>query len=220
MNNRTTATLIVLLLIGIPFVYAAWLYPSLPSVIPIHFNFRGEADGFGPKDSIFIAPGILGAASLFVYFVLANAKSLDPKRYEKVETSVLRNFAVVMTGFLTCLSIVILFASTHPGTPINKILLPLLGFGFLGLGVYMPKFEQNYFAGLRFPWTLENENNWKATHLYAGKLWKMGGLVIIVFTIILPPVAGFVTFITITASLVIASALFSYRMFKNGNQVK
>ena len=34
------ALIYVLLLIGIPFIYAAYLYPSLPEIIPIHFNIN------------------------------------------------------------------------------------------------------------------------------------------------------------------------------------
>ena len=64
------ALIYVLLLIGIPFIYAAYLYPSLPEIIPLHFNIKGEADGFGGKDSIYLGPSITGIASLFTYLFL------------------------------------------------------------------------------------------------------------------------------------------------------
>ena len=46
------------------------------------------------------------------------------------------------------------------------------------IGNYMHTIKPNYFAGLRLPWTLNNEDNWRKTHLLAGKLWFVGGLVI------------------------------------------
>jgi len=52
----------------------------------------------------------------------------------------------------------------------------LLGFAFAGMGIYMPKLKQNYYAGFKLPWTLESEENWNATHRLAGKIWPVGGL--------------------------------------------
>jgi hypothetical protein len=41
--------------------------PALPSIVPIHFNFDGEADGFGSKYMIWIIFGI----SLVIYIGLS-----------------------------------------------------------------------------------------------------------------------------------------------------
>lgn len=38
------------------FVVPAIYYNSLPDTIPIHFNSKGEADGFGPKYYVWILP--------------------------------------------------------------------------------------------------------------------------------------------------------------------
>ncbi|NBX28404.1 MAG: DUF1648 domain-containing protein, partial [Chitinophagia bacterium] len=50
MKKSTPNLFIALVLIAIPFGYAAFIYSSLPATIPIHFNYKGEADGFGGKD--------------------------------------------------------------------------------------------------------------------------------------------------------------------------
>lgn len=34
-------------------------YSEIPEEIPIHFNYKGEADGFGPKSSMLISLGVL-----------------------------------------------------------------------------------------------------------------------------------------------------------------
>ena len=84
----------------------------------------------------------------------------------------------------------------------------------------MPKLHQNYFAGFKLPWTLENIDNWDATHKVAGKVWLYGGMVQAIGAIALPSAAGFIVFIAVTAVMIIVPTLFSYRLFKNGNQIK
>ena len=211
--------LYVLVIIGIPFIYAAYLYPSLPEIIPTHFNIKGEADGFGGKDSIYLGPIIMGVASLFTYFLLANIKKFDPKRTEKIDDGLFRKFGFFTALFLSALSMVILYATTHQGISIEKLLFPIMGLAFAALGVYMPKLKQNYFAGFKLPWTLENVDNWNATHKIAGKVWLYGGVIQFFAGLVFSSVASFVIFFIAMVVMVLVPTIYSYRMFKNGNVV-
>jgi len=209
----------VLVLIGIPFIYAAYLYPSLPEIIPTHFNLKGEADGFGGKDSIYLGPIIMGVTSLFTYFLLTNIKKIDPKRNEQVEDGLFQKFGFFTVLFLSALSMVILYATTHQGISIEKLLFPIMGLTFAALGVYMPKLKQNYFAGFKLPWTLENVDNWNATHKIAGKVWLYGGVIQFFAGMVFSSVASFVIFFIAMVVMVLVPTIYSYRMFKNGNKV-
>ena len=209
----------VLVLIGIPFIYAAYLYPSLPEIIPTHFNLKGEADGFGGKDSIYLGPIIMGVTSLFTYFLLTNIKKIDPKRNEQVEDGLFQKFGFFTVLFLSALSMVILYATTHQGISIEKLLFPIMGLAFAALGVYMPKLKQNYFAGFKLPWTLENVDNWNATHKIAGKVWLYGGVIQFFAGLVFSSVASFVIFFIAMVVMVLVPTIYSYRMFKNGNKL-
>ena len=209
----------VLLLIGIPFIYAAYLYPSLPEIIPTHFNIKGEADGFGGKDSIYVGPSIMGMASLFTYFFLTYIKKIDPKRAEQMEDGLFQKFGFFTVLFLTALSMVILYTTTHQGISIEKLLFPMMGLAFAGMGLYMPKIKQNYFAGFKLPWTLDNEDNWNATHKIAGKVWLYGGVIQFFAGLVFSSVASFVIFFIAMVVMVLVPTIYSYRMFKNGNVV-
>jgi uncharacterized membrane protein len=219
MNNKKMVLIYVLLLIGIPFIYAAYLYPSLPEIIPTHFNIKGEADGFGGKDSIYLGPSIMGMASLFTYFFLTYIKKIDPKRNEQIEDGLFQKFGFFTVLFLTALSMVILYATTHQGISIEKLLFPMMGLAFAGLGLYMPKIKQNYFAGFKLPWTLDNEDNWNATHKIAGKVWLYGGVIQFFAGLVFSSVASFVIFFIAMVVMVLVPTIYSYRMFKNGNVV-
>ena len=209
----------VLLLICLPFAYAVYLYSSLPVSIPTHFNLEGQADSYGRRNSIFLAPCILGGASLLVYLLLSNITKIDPKRYQKTDTGLYRNFALFMVAFLGCLSLGILYISSHPGFQFEKFLLPSIGLLLAAIGVFMPRFHQNYFVGLRLPWTLDNEDNWNATHRMAGKVWIAGGICMALTGFLLnKEMAGYFFFIMLIIMIAIP-VVFSYNMFKNGNKI-
>ena len=221
MNTRKYGPWLVALLIIAPFIYGALIFPQLPSKIPTHFNIEGKADAWGGPSSIFIGPGIMGAVSIFVFVLLSNLKKFDPKKYDEANDTLYKNFAVLTVAFLSILSTIIIYSSTHADQiNIGKLLLPLVGLSFAGLGWYMPKFKQNYFVGFKLPWTLENVDNWNETHKVASKYWIYGGLFQAIITFVLPMKFGFIGFMLATAVMVIVPSVFSYRMFKNGNQIK
>ena len=47
------------------------------------------------------------------------------------------------------------------------------------IGNYLPKTRRNYTIGIRITWTLENDENWRKTHRLAGKIWVLGGLLLL-----------------------------------------
>jgi uncharacterized membrane protein len=220
MKTKKYGLWLVALLIIAPFIYGALIYPHLPSQIPTHFNIEGKADAWGGPSSIFIGPGIMGAVSIFVYVLMSNLKSFDPKKYDEANDTLYSNFAVLTVAFLSALSTIIIYSSTHADEiNVGKLILPLVGLSFAGLGWYMPKFKQNYFVGFKLPWTLENETNWDETHKVAGKLWIYGGLFQAVVTFILPMKFGMIAFMLAIAVMVIIPSVFSYRLFKKGNTI-
>ena len=219
MKNSTKNLILALLLIAAPFAYAAYVYPSLPDTIPTHFNIKGEADAYGGKDSIFLGPGIMAVVGLFVFVLLSNIKSFDPKRYKAVDDGLYKKFALFTVAFLSTISCIIVFSASNHSITIGKLLLPAVGLAFAGFGWYMPKLHQNYFAGFKLPWTLENEDNWNETHKLAGKIWMYGGFAQAIAALLLPNMPGFMVFFCITLIMVVVPSVFSYRMFKRGNTI-
>jgi uncharacterized membrane protein len=220
MNTKKYGPWLVALMIIAPFIYGALIYPQLPSRIPTHFNIEGKADAWGGPSSIFIGPGIMGAVSVFIYVLMSNLKTFDPKKYDEANDALYSNFAVLTVAFLSILSTIIIYSSTHSDQiNVGKLILLLVGLSFAGLGWYMPKFKQNYFVGFKLPWTLENETNWNETHKVAGKLWIYGGLFQAVVTFILPMKFGMIAFMLAIAIMVIIPSVFSYRLFKKGNTI-
>ncbi len=220
MKNNSYNLIIALLLLAIPLGYAAYLYPNLPTTIPTHFNIKGEADDWGDKSTIFLGPGIMAGVGLFTFFLMTNIKSIDPKRFKTEDDGMYKKFALFLVGFLSMLAMIITYSATNDSGNISKILLPFIGFAFALMGWFMPKLHQNYFAGFKLPWTLENVDNWNETHKLAGKVWLYGGIAQAIATLVLPIKPGLIAFLVIVFIMVIVPTIFSYRMFKKGNLIK
>jgi uncharacterized membrane protein len=103
---------------------------------------------------------------------------IDPlrKNYEKF-----RNYyeGFILVFVLYLLAIQILMILWNLGYPLStNITFPILfGILFIYLGVLIEHAEQNWFVGIRTPWTLSSVAVWKKTHERGGKLFKCAGLV-------------------------------------------
>ena len=85
-----------------------------------------------------------------------------------------------------------------------------LGLMFAAIGNYFPKCRPNRTVGIRISWTLGSEENWNATHRFAGKVWVIGGL-IMVLAALLPEVPGIIVTVLAVAALSILPIAYSYR---------
>jgi uncharacterized membrane protein len=77
----------------------------------------------------------------------------------------------------------------------------------------MYNIKPNYFAGLRLPWTLNNEENWRLTHRLAGKLWFTTGILLLILAFLLPASWLVFVFMGMVFVTVIVPVLYSYRMY-------
>ena len=55
----------------------------------------------------------------------------------------------------------------------------ILGGGFIIIGNYLPKIKQNYYLGIKLPWTYASEDIWNKTHRLGGKVWFVGGILLL-----------------------------------------
>ena len=94
----------------------------------------------------------------------------------------------------------------------GQLIAPAIGILFAYLGVLMENAKQNYFIGIKTPWTLASENVWNKTHKLGGKLFKISGIIAI-FGFIFPVIAIYLVIIPIIFST-IYSVVYSYVEFK------
>lgn len=186
------------------------LFPQLPEQIPVHFNSAGEVDRLGSRWTIFLFPGIN-----FMMIVLAEVfRRIDPKSeaYQKFESHYYNIIFLVNLLMLGIQIITVLYVFDF-GINISRIMPVAMGVLFIFLGNIMPKFKHNYFVGIKTSWTLASETVWYHTHRLAGKLWVLGGLLMIVLSIFPLEYISW-GFIAIAAVIVIAPLIASYYYFR------
>ena len=151
------------------------IWSQLPNQIPIHFNIADQADNFQPKPLVvFGLPILLLLVHLFVIFMIGR----DPKNRMMNEKMVKVNHWLTPIVSLSTSYLIYskaLGSTTNPSVFVSV----LLGLIFVIMGNYMPKLKVNHTVGIRLPWTLQSEDNWHKTHRLAGKLWVLGGLILL-----------------------------------------
>ena len=95
----------------------------------------------------------------------------------------------------------------------NYIVLSI-GVLYIILGNYFKTIKANYFIGIRTPWTLENETVWKETHKLGGKMWFLGGIIVVLSSLILDKQPNLTVFLIVTGIITIIPIVYSYIVFE------
>ncbi|MBY0091524.1 MULTISPECIES: SdpI family protein [Priestia] len=158
----------------------AWLIalPHLPATMPIHWGANGEADGFATKiNAMILTVGIM----VLIYFIIAFVPRIDPRKenykYFSKTYNILLN-AVLLLFFFVNMSTIL--QGLGYNVPMSYIAPIMAGLVFIIIGNYLQRVRSNYFMGIRTPWTLSNETVWKKTHRLSGKIFFIGGLLILI----------------------------------------
>lgn len=208
-KNNKLKTVISSIVILLPILAGLILWNKLPDKIATHWGANGQADGWSSKPfAVFALPVFVFA----IHWLCLFFTSKDPKnkgQSKKVSGLVFWICPAVslFAGILTY--------TTALGKELNAsvVALVLIGLMYMILGNYMPKCKQNYTIGIKIQWTLDNEENWNATHRMAGKLWMICGL-LVVACLLLPENTLVWTLIAIIAVSVIVPVVYSYRYYK------
>ena len=162
------------LLTLLPIPIGLLLWNQFPETMAIHFGFNGLADGFATSSfSIFVPPVIMLAGQWVC--ILANAfDKRNADRNQKMQKLVL--WIVPALSILSSCGIYALALDVEfSPTAWTAIIMGLL---FAILGNYMPKTRMNPTMGIKVWWAYTSDENWNATHRFAGKLWVVGGLIL------------------------------------------
>lgn len=203
----------------IPWVYLAYIWNDLPQTIPTHFGINGLPDNFGKKIEVIAAPIIIGIVGLLCYFLLQNIHKIDPKKkYTEGNSVLMKKLSVILIILLSFLTLLIFHSSLKgkiTGTPLLFCGLSL----FLAyIGNLMHSIKPNYFAGIRVPWTLENEDNWRKTHQLASKIWFAGGIILALLSLVLNLKILFIAFMICIFAMSIIPIIYSYAIYKNSSK--
>jgi uncharacterized membrane protein len=152
--------------------------PELPDQLVSNWNAAGEPSGTMSKPLVL---GLIPALTAGLLGVFAVIPRIDPLRANIAEFRPYYDwFVVVFTVYLFLIHTGII--AFNLGYEFNFVYLILLGMAglFYYCGIVLTHAKQNWFVGIRTPWTLSNEGVWNRTHALGGKLFKLTAILAVV----------------------------------------
>lgn len=209
MNLKREIPLIIIVLI--PFIYLAYIWSSLPETVPTHWNYKGEIDDWGSKNSLILITFLLSGVTYILFTIIP---LIDPKKRIQTMGNKYHNLKFLMVLFMSALAVFIIYSVKEQSITNPSLVIFAIGILFMLLGNYMKTIKANYFIGIRTPWTLENESVWKSTHKLAGKLWFVGGLAIAISSLTASKKFNSIFFISVTLLITLIPFVYSYLEYK------
>lgn len=159
--------------------FCAWLYPSLPATIPIHWNAGGEPDGWGPRSVIFWHTGFMAAMIALAWLLPV----VSPRRFSVEGFASTWWFCwLAVVGLLAYVQCVHAWAAYSGDLAVDRVMMAGLALFFALSGNVMGKVRRNFWLGVRTPWTLASERVWYATHRLAARTMVAGAALALLAT--------------------------------------
>jgi uncharacterized membrane protein len=203
----------VLPLIFILATLIIWLvfYPQLPGQIPIHWDIGGNANGFASKLNAML---MSISSMLLIYGIMVVTPRIDPKKENYKKFS--KGFTIINLSLLLlffAINLMIILSGLGYDTDIGIVIPLIVGALFIVLGNYMPQIKPNYFVGIKTPWTLNDEQNWKLTHRFGGKTFIISGSLFMISVLLPDKIAEIVIFPGLLIFLLLPIG-YSYLLFR------
>lgn len=159
----------------LPMIFSLIVWDRIPEQIATHWGIDGEPDGWSSKMvGLVVIPFFL----LLVHLVCLIAVLLDP-RNRGLSDKIFR----VVIWLCPVLSLIInpyvTLSALGYEYDITNLMSLLIGIMFIILGNYMPKTKRNYTVGIKLPWTLNSDENWRRTHRVGGIAMVACGVVVL-----------------------------------------
>jgi uncharacterized membrane protein len=198
-----------------PAIYLAIVWDKLPDKVATHFDLHGNADQYGDKSQLLIIVSVLAGIAALIFLLLPLAYKIDPKKRAVENKTSLQRLSFAIALFMSFVTCIIINSAEHGGIHFNiRLIFGAIGVLWCIAGNYMHNIKPNYFAGFRIAWTLNNEENWKKTHLLGGKLWFAGGLIIAITSLFAPLNVLIGIFILVSVIIILIPFIYSYRLYK------
>lgn len=195
-------------------------FPQLPDQVPLQWNASGAVSSWGGRET---ALGLF-AMPLIVLTVLYVSPKIDPRgiiyrSVSKLYTGIAIAFTLFMVALSWCIELTVFGIMPQDGSPMSVVTTIALGVGALFLGNYLPRVQRNYTFGYKTPWALDNDQNWRLTHRFAGAVTMFMGVALIAVGLCMPFLPAIAPTVILVAILGGAALVFaySYLLYRRGN---
>jgi uncharacterized membrane protein len=162
------------------------LEPRFADPMAIHWNERGEADGYGSR---FMGLWFLPLMTIGLTLLLLGIPQIDPLKKNIFKFRKEYNtFILLFVIFFFYLHVISLLFNLGLRFNMFALMIPAFGGFFYYIGVMMEKAKRNYFIGIRTPWTLADDEVWAETHRVGAKAFKISRVLTLV-GVVFPSIA-------------------------------
>lgn len=203
-----TKSLFGILCVVAMFIISALAYPYMGERVPIHWNIRGEIDGWGsPWISLLIMP-LFGAGLLFLFNFLPK---LDPirKDYTPFNGTIARWHNAILIFFVV-LHATVLAATVGWVLPMPQIAFVGTGLLLAFMGNEMRRLEPNSFYGIRMPWTINDPQVWRESHRVGGRVFVVGGLIMALSALLPVGLLSTIIFMLVLPAMILGTVGYSW----------
>lgn len=199
------ASLVMLL----PILVGVILWDRLPELMSIHWGLDGAEDGVGGRAFVVFGMSLI---LLALFWLGLWVTAWDHKKREQDPKVLGMVFAILP---LVSLWINGMLYATALGLPVNPMIFvcPLLGIVLLVTGNYMPKCRPNRTIGIKTKYTLANEENWNASHRFAGRIWFACGILMLLCAFLPMPIFPWAMGVVLLA-VILPTAIYPYAYAK------
>ncbi|MCX8189863.1 MAG: SdpI family protein [Candidatus Diapherotrites archaeon] len=217
MLNIDNFWLLIFLILVSFFVLSAYFFPYLPDKMPIHWNIKGEVDGYMQKE---FALMIMPLSSFIIVLLLAYLPKIDPlKENYSFFMPYFKGFVIVIILFFLYIHIILLSFGLGYKININQLLLMALSLLFIYLSFLLKKSKRNWFIGIRTPWTLSSDTVWEKTHRLGSFLFLFQGAILL-FAAIFANMAPEIILASVFSIIISIALLFIYSYFLYSKEQK
>lgn len=202
--------ILIAALIILPLLLWLFFYQQLPDQIAVHWDLKGQANGYLSKtEGIFILPVV----SAFIAALFLFLPRIDPlrKNYESFK-KYYDGFMIVIIGFFAYIQILVLLWNLSYIFNFTQAIAFGIGVMFFYLGILLENAKQNWFVGIRTPWTLSSTRVWDKTHQLGGKLFKAVGIITFIGAFISSQIL--LVSVALVFAAAIAAVAYSYIEFR------
>lgn len=211
MKKISKEFIISTIICGLPLIFGLLVYKKLPQEIPTKWYSDGTVGQYMPKEfTVFGMPLFFILMNALVHF----AMNTDPKRQNI--GSMMRTLGKWIIPVLSVVTVpMALLWGMGYQIPISRILPILLGILFVVIGNYFPKTRRSYTTGIKTPWTLNSDENWRRTHHVAAFLWIAAGIAMIAMAF-LPQNIVQLVIVGMIIVLIVVPYAYSYTLYRKG----
>ena len=204
----------------LPLIITGFVLRFMPDTVPTHYDFSGNVDGRGSKYVYLLLP-VVAVGQTLLFGAISRSMKNKTAEDEKKTAEAVSNAKVfdiiaictsVMFGVLQCYLLYKACVAGKAGAEhvdeggiSGTITYLLIGIMLIVIGNFLPKTKLNGAVGLRTSYSMYNDNTWRKSNGYAGRVLMIAGVLTVVTALFANmTVATIMVFVYITAATVIS----------------